>query len=321
MKLPPWKSSVAIVKQETYILKYNGGPAERGEMDAYTAGAALIAFSDFIEVVAKEQYGQDTQSNSTVRALAAGSFEIEFLFQLNEAKEAFLASGATVSVPLLLKELFRIYRHLTGNRPRKVTQEGNQIAIVNDNGSTINVNIEALNVTLDGRANRAVGKFVRDALETSASNLEISTDRDSDPFESVTEAEAEYFGIPESDAPAEEMERRITLRVDSISFIEGNKWRFRDAQTGLLSFWARIADKGFVQRVNNGVTRFGKGDTIVATMRMVETQASDGSTKQRYTITQLHSHQPGPQERQLELDQPPASQRVQSADHTPTQGG
>ena len=59
----------------------------------------------------------------------------------------------------------------------------------------------------------------------------------------------------------------ILLQIESAAFKEQNKWRFND---GTCSFFGEIADSEFIQEINNGKERFGKGDVLHVDLRRTQ---------------------------------------------------
>src|SRR5688500_1749177 len=61
-------------------LKYSGPAVDSGLMDVYEASANMIAFSDFVVVLAKHAYGDAVQARASVAGFGRGSFVTDLLF-------------------------------------------------------------------------------------------------------------------------------------------------------------------------------------------------------------------------------------------------
>jgi hypothetical protein len=76
------------------------------------------------------------------------------------------------------------------------------------------------------------------------------------------------------------------LQIESAAFKDQNKWRFND---GTCSFFGEIADSEFIQEINNGIERFGKGDVLNVDLRRTQF-ISDKGLKTDYSIVCVHEH-------------------------------
>jgi hypothetical protein len=77
----------------------------------------------------------------------------------------------------------------------------------------------------------------------------------------------------EADVVSDITSERVLLQVESAVFKDGNKWRLSD---GSSTFHASIADTEFIQRVESGGERFGKGDLLVVNLRRIQSITDSG---------------------------------------------
>ena len=119
----------------------------------------------------------------------------------------------------------------------------------------------------------------------------------------MKEDEAVYFRTPDSDYQLEDEENRVTLRVQTAAFKDGNKWRFTDTLSPQHTFWAEIVDKDFLRGIDNGSGRFGKRDLITALVRRVEEWSVTGDARVKYYITKVIHHREAPPQSALQLDE------------------
>lgn len=61
-------------------------------------------------------------------------------------------------------------------------------------------------------------------------------------------------------------EQEMMLKIVSIVFDEKQKWRFSDGES---TFWARIADESFWQKIDEGSLAFRKGDRLKVRCKVV----------------------------------------------------
>jgi hypothetical protein len=97
-----------------------------------------------------------------------------------------------------------------------------------------------------------------------------------------------------AEMPLTENTVRMALILEAAVFKDGNKWRFSDGTT---SFSADIADKEFLQRVEDG-ERFGKGDVLTVDMMIAQTRTGQKITAQR-TVVKVEDHRPGQEQKGL----------------------
>lgn len=102
-------------------------------------------------------------------------------------------------------------------------------------------------------------------------SLTVSTDGQS---ETVTASDLPAFEVPPSvEEDLGESPSVVVLRPVSVSFAEGNKWRFTDGES---TFFAGIEDARFAQAVEEGSERFAKNDMLRVRLRVRQTRRADG---------------------------------------------
>ncbi len=253
-------------------LKYRGAAVESGRMDAYETAGNIVAFSDFLGVLAKAAYGPQVRLKTEVRAFEHGSFAVQFALDLGGIL-ATLLSG--VGTPKDLYELashsFQAWKHLQGSDPKTVTKVSDtHVQIENNHGQVITVRAETVNVLMSPEAVVATSRFVSKALE---SNLDsVALEQDGQSLADATQDDAPYFTHLVSGELLTENVVTSYLSIESAVFKEGNKWKFSDGQTG---FYAAIEDSAFLARVESGEERFGKGDALVVEMKITQSRAGN----------------------------------------------
>jgi hypothetical protein len=279
-------------------LKYCGPAVESGLMNVYDAAANMIALSEFVVAAAKITYGDSVDAKAEVAGFARGSFVTDLVINLAPAALPLLsASYADLSsskhLLAIVKGAFSIWKHLKGQKPKTVVEHGNNVAIENNNGQVINVQIESMHLTFDGKGAETVGKFIKDALSKPGVDIvEISSGEDT--LTSVNQQESHYFMDISPTENITDIVVRMGLVIEAPVFKDGNKWRFYD---GLNTFHADIQDADFMSRVNNG-ERFGKGDVLYADVRISQEQSGMKLTAHR-SISKVHEHRVAAEQRNL----------------------
>ena len=297
--------------RETLVLRYDGGEAAQGEMDAYQAAAAVVAFSDFLAISAKAGLGSEAEVRTTVRGVSRGSFTVEFSLHIAGAVATLIASEmGPETVVALLKDAFRVYKHLEGRPPEKVEPAGARTNITNDSGIVLNAQAETIHIVFSEKAGAAAEGFVRNPLMSTAESVSIERDT-GDEVVRAEDNEALYFGRMDYERPLLEETTRIGLQIETVTFQEGNKWRFSD---GGSSFWAEIEDADFLARIESGQERFGKGDTLIATVRIAQAHSARGKLLTQRSVLHVQENIQASHQERLN------SQNVGMASPSPPQG-
>jgi hypothetical protein len=186
-----------------------------------------------------------------------------------------------------IKETFKAWLHLKGLPPKTIVpQNDNSVKIENHDGQVININNSVINIIADSRAGKAVEEFICKPLESGISELSIKSPKLKDEAK-VEKYQATYFKQIGMEKPLIDTEVEMGLQIESPTFKEGNKWRFFDGQN---SFWADIQDEIFLNRVNLGIERFGKGDTLLVKLR-IKQSSTLGNLNIERAITEVLDHQ------------------------------
>lgn len=281
---------------ETRIaLRYTGPAVDSGLMDVYEASTNMIAFSEFVVLAAKLEFGESVDARAQVAGFGRGSFVTDLVFNVAGATAAVFSEMSPKQFLETIKEAIEIWKHLKGSPPAKVEPTTAQTCTVtNNNGQVIQVSTQSLNLVFSDRGGASVKRFIHDALERPGMEaVEIAADR-KELTARITQAESAYF-VPV--APSETITDavvRMGLVLEAPVFKEGNKWRFFDGQQ---SFYADIEDKEFLARVNAG-ERFGKGDVLFADVRISQRQSGMKLSAER-TLVRVHEHKVAPVQLQI----------------------
>jgi hypothetical protein len=234
-------------------LKYSGPAVESGLMDVYEASSNMIALSEFIVAAAKITFGETATARAEVAGFGRGSFITDLVINVAPTTAAIFGAVDSNQLWMVVKGAFAIWKHLKGTPPKTTTNHGNMVAVENNDGKVIQVNINSLNLVYSEKGSESASRFVKDALNKPGMDaVDISAGEKT--IGHVDQNEASYF---QPVAPSEnitDVTFKMGLILEAPVFKDGNKWRFSDGQQ---SFFADIADKDFLAQVNSG-ERFGK---------------------------------------------------------------
>jgi len=263
-------------------LEYHGEPLSLGRMDSYQVGASIIAFSDFLGVIAKSTYGEKIELRTEIQGIRGDSFDIDFLLTVT----AMTVQTTIIGAPIDFKDYFEIIKHavkawihLRGEPPAAISQQGDNYKIENNYGQITYVNGLVVNIISDAKAAKAAEQFIRKPLEAGIEYLSIISPKLKDKTV-VEKKDATSFKQIALEKPLIDTEAELGLQIQSPTFKEGNKWQFFDGQN---SFYADIQDEDFLNSVSRG-KRFGKGDLLIVRLRIKQSSSLGSLNIERIVI-------------------------------------
>lgn len=301
-----------------FSIKYDGPALTSHEMDVRELAPALLALSTLLEESNRALNGEKPEIRVNVKGnFKSGSFKVDLSAALTFKEQ--LVSLLAGSDATALANLFGILSGLgllggggllglllwlKGRRPSSISYDKDKVVftIEDDHGN------ESLAVDL------AVHRLYQEStVRQSLAKVVKPLDREGiDTFTSGRDGVAEVV-ITKADAPAlinvddasnvvsDTVTDGMLLQIESPSFKDGNKWRLTDGTT---SFYAELADTEFVDRIQSGEERFGKGDVLVVKMRRVQS-ISDSGLKTEYKIERVKEHREPLQGRLFTPEPPP----------------
>lgn len=275
-------------------LAYKGPHVEKGKMDALEVANNIIAFNDFIGVVSRTAYGEKIDLKTEIQGFRGDSFDIDFALVIGGCIANLLLTAPLSPKDMieLLKESIKAWLHLKGQPPKETktySDNENLVQIENQTGQLIYCPRSVINIISDNKAGKAVEQFIKKPLDAGVSNLSIMSSS-FDEIASIDETEASSFVPIAIEKPLYQAEIQMGLVIESPTFKEGNKWKFWDGQN---SFYAEIFDKKFLERVDKGIERFGKGDILLTKVRITQASTLD-SLKMDRAIIEVIEHKEGP---------------------------
>ena len=117
----------------------------------------------------------------------------------------------------------------------------------------------------------------------------------------VHKGDVELFRAPEAaENKMEELpvpvQQELLVKIVSVNF-ELGKWRFSDNSNP--AFWATIADKDFIKRVENRELAFSSGDMLRIKYRHVQS-IKNGTLSSEYIVDKVVEYKEAP--KQIKLD-------------------
>ena len=267
-------------------------------MDARTTAVALLAFSDFVEMASNLSLGRGTSVETNVRGFSEGSLDFDLVFHVIAATTT-LASGGippAEAVLSLIRSGLQAFKDLEGRAPTRIEQSGDNSLAVSTDGGDVNIyQSGTMNFVLGEKAGEAVKGFIFDPLKGPAQDMRLNHEGTGEVVR-VDKEEADYFQPIDSSETIVDVETRMALRIETIHFKEGNKWRFSN---GVIGFWAEITDPSYGEAIKNNRARFGRGDILVAQVRTVQKRDMTGALDAEYFVTKIEKHEEAPRQGEL----------------------
>jgi len=280
--------------EEQIALEYHGSMVDMGRMDAYQTAANILAFSDYLGVIAKTAFGEKAILRSEIQGLRGESFDIDFALTIAGAiSTALFSTGSPRDLIDITIESLKAWIHLNGKPPESISQSqnSNEFAVRNNVGEITYVRADVINVITDRRAGEAVQQFLGKPLSEGIDHIGIRSLTSGK--EAVVDKEHAGAFVPiEIEKPLLENEAIVGLVIESPVFKEGNKWKFSDGQA---SFYAEVRDEEFMTRVENGLERFGKGDVLIVNLLTIQKQVPTGLKAERVVLEVREHREAGQQ--------------------------
>ncbi len=289
-----------------FSIKYDGPALATHQMDVRELAPALIALSSLLEEANRAVFPSTSEVRVNVRGnFKGGSFGVDFV-ALQSIKDQIISilSGpeATASANLFgilaglgligsagRVGLISLIKFLRGRKPSSIRIDGDKTVFeirTTEQVETFEVDLIAGKLYQSRIVRQSLAKVIK-PLETEGIDF-FACGRDGATEAVVTKEEAAYFAIAASDADvvSDTLSERTLLQIESAVFKDGNKWRFSD---GSNSFFAEVGDEQFIERINSGDERFGKGDVLIVELRRIQT-ITDTGLRSEYIIERVLEH-------------------------------
>jgi hypothetical protein len=284
-----------------FRITYDGPALANHEMDVRELAPALLAVGDLLEAATRVLSGERAKPQINVRgSFRTGSFGIDFALAtdwLLKVRDLFATETASAMANALeilgalglvtwqgRKGLVAALKWLRGRRIEKVELSPGRARLVVE-GDALDIELQVLALLRDLAVREALDKLLApldlEGVDTFASGT------DAQIVETVGAAERAWFYPPavEDELILDDV-RRMAFSIVSLAFREDNKWRLYD---GSATIYATITDAGFIQRVDQNVERFAKGDSLMCMVRVRQWQTPVG-VRTDYEVTEVLEH-------------------------------
>ena len=263
-----------------FQLIYDGRALDNHEINPLDLSIALIAINNLLETADNILNKGKTKTEIKVKAsFETGSFKINFkniqsildkatnLFNSNEVNAILNA----VEILGFIYGLYKLLSFLKGNKPTKIYENEDGTFTVIQDKTELNVEKHTLELYKNFKIRKAFEKLVEPLNTDGIENLAIKQkNKIDDDFIQITKEEQEYFKCPK---PQEELidekpqRFETNISIINLSFKESNKWYVNDGEA---SFYVNIEDNEFINKIDNNIIKFSKGDILRVQIRRVQ---------------------------------------------------
>lgn len=294
---------------EKFHVVYDGKALEEHLMDVRDLAPAMMAISDLLTHANKEINGDKLEIQLNVKAnFKTGCFGIEFVEHLswvNQIKDLLVGPAATAlanaSGILGLVGFFggatvgviQIYKKLKGKPPVKIEETVDNAKVFYSETEYLEVDKRALRLyrskVIASDIEKMLEPLSKDGIDSFYVVKEM-LDENVELF--IDKKEVEYFKFQDIDDHLSESITETFLQIESISFKEKNKWRFNN---GGSTIHASISDEAFLQKIDSGLLRFGKGDLLKVKLKTIQFLAHT-KLKTEFEVVEVIEHKTTKQE-------------------------
>lgn len=288
-----------------FTIKYDGPALENHQMDVRELAPALIALSNMLEEANKVAFPESGSVKVHVQGnFKGGSFGVNLIAiqGITDQIVAILSgphSSAFSNLMAILEAigliggsgygLIGLMKWLRGRKPTSIHISDNQYifeVIESSFSETFTVDLITGKLFQNRLIRKELAQVVK-PLERDGINL-FASGKDGKTSEVIEKEDMPCFEFAESDVEiiSDIITEHILLQIESAVFKDQNKWRFND---GTCSFFGEITDSAFIQEINNGKERFGKGDVLHVDLRRTQIISEKG-LKTDYQIVCVHEH-------------------------------
>lgn len=286
-----------------FSIKYDGPSLASHQMDVRELAPALIALSDLLEHANRVAYPDASEVRVNVQGnFKGGSFGVDLIAVQTMAQQivSLLNGSESTAAANLLGILgglglmggggvIGLIKWLRGRKPSSIRTLDDKVIfelIESEHLESFEVDLIAGRLYQTRVVRQTLAKVVK-PLEREGVDV-FACGKDGLTQAVITSDERVWFDMAasEADVVSDTVRENVLLQVESAVFKDANKWRFHDGST---AFFAEISDQEFIRRINAGDERFGKGDVLIANLRIIQS-VTDSGLKQEYRIERVLDH-------------------------------
>ena len=280
----------------SFSIAYDGPGLVDGTMDVRDLAPALLSVSELYSSASRVLYGKDAEVKINVSATGNGSFEVilDLVMSTWDKIVDIFTGDSTEALERLIAiiggaaGLFALYKTIKGRKISKVENLKDGKIAITAGSDRIEIEKNLYSIFTSPDTQIAIQKLVEEPLRHEG----IEEFKCYYPEENitVTKEEASHFKrLPPSTSHVIESCRQVAFKIMSVSFRVDNKWHLSDGESSLYS---EMADQEFLDKIQNSLVSFTKGDTLVCEVRTTQTVNAHGGIKSTHVIEHVIKHIP-----------------------------
>jgi hypothetical protein len=288
-----------------FSIKYDGPALQSHQMDIRELAPALIALSNLLEEANKVVFPNSESVKVNIQGnFKGGSFGVDLIAVQSITNQIVsMLSGPEAAAFSNLKTILEalgliggtgcgligLIKWLRGRKPTLIRPIGDRVIFEITETTTVEtfeIHLVTSKLYQSCVIRKALASVVkpleREGIDVFAAGKGGSTS------EVIGKTDACWFELSatEADIVSDTVSERVLLQIESAVFKDDHKWRFSD---GGSAFFSDISDSSFIEKINSGIERFGKGDVLCVDLRKIQT-VTDHGLRMEYAITRVHEH-------------------------------
>lgn len=258
-----------MVSDHEFELIYDGPSLQSGTIDVREIGPALSAVGELVEEAnGTLQLGLGSPRVVVSSHFRRGSFLSELRIVCDYVVDIFAGETATAVANLMaivgvagLCGLLQFIKRSRGRKPKRIVEveQTTRVRVEFEDGEEAETTADIWKLFNSTPVRRIIERLVRPVRRDGIEEMKIVHHKE--PTIEVRKSEAQYFDVPTEHRDEDVVETQQRLKIVTLSFKPGNKWRVSDGRS---TFYVTISDEQFWQRVENRTENFRQGDMLQA---------------------------------------------------------
>lgn len=283
--------------EHIFGIKYDGESLANHTLDARELAGALVSVSDLFKAINSVVNGNKADVAVSVKgSFKAGSFEIDLIIvqgMFTQLKDLFNSDTSTAIVNAagiagIGAAAYKFVKLLNGKRVKSFIEQGDDKILTLDDDRTLTISNQLYAVLQKEDVVSSMAALAKPLERNGIDDFYIGDLSDKENCAHITKQDYENLTDRMGDNELlGESQQVYFLSIVSLSFKDDNKWRLSDSR-GV--FTATIADNAFLERINQGLEAFAKGDILRCNLKTEQWKTKTG-IKNEYIVMTVLEHQ------------------------------
>lgn len=313
-------------------IAYTGPALDDGSMEVRNLAPALMAFAELVDAANKAIGGEKKiEVKLNQDSFRRGSFDITLLLETSVLEQVKLFTGMaeesgladlmevlgwgttakeilTGTAALFVPGIFGLIKLIKGRKFSKTQEtEGGYVRITLSDGTEIETTTKTFSVYRSVDCRKHIEEIINPLDQKGVEGFELRNANEPSskiPILKIEKTEKNYFKAPPASTTEEELpetqEDEITVRIVSLSFNKGQKWKLNDGNN---TFWATIKDDDFWSNVEKRAVSFADGD-MLRIRYYIKQSIKGGNLYSEYIVTKVVRMKKRPVQIELDFETP-----------------